>query len=340
MLKNKLFKSSLILALLTNVFGYSAASVQAQEEEDKILSFQAEAVHEGEAIEGGTVKYALVGDPFPGVLNNMYYTMGTDGAVVHFFNPGIYGYDENFTIDNSGFADIDFDPDNKQVTITIPEGTLWDDGEPLDIDDVIITYYTIGHPDYTGIRYGIAFSNVVGMEDYKNGDTDIISGLERIDDSTLRITYNEFTSSILQAGGGLSSYIEPEHIIKDIPVEELEDSDFVRQNPVGFGPFKVTSINPGESVTYEANEHYYKGELNVDGLTLEVVGNSHIVAELKAGNYDIASLPNDQYDTFSDATNFSIIGEESNFYNYIGFKMGTWDEEAGEVNFEEDRVVC
>lgn len=337
MRKSKLFKSSLVLSLLGSFAALSNVGVQAQDSE--ALSFESSVTHEGEAVEGGTVNYALVGDAFAGVFNNMYYTMGTDGTLIQFFNPGLYGYDENFTIDDSGFAEIEFDPDNSQVTISIPEDTLWDDGEPLDIDDVITPYYIVGHPDYTGIRYGIAFSNVAGMEDYKNGDTDTISGLERLDDYTLRITYNDFTSLIMQAGGGVSSYVEPEHILKDIPIAELEDSEFVRQKPVGFGPFKLNTITPGESVTFEANENYYKGRPHVDGLVVEVVGNAHIVAELKAGNYDIASLPSDQFETFQDASNFSIIGEEANFYNYIGFKMGTWDEEAGEVNFDPDKVV-
>ncbi|UUX33304.1 oligopeptide ABC transporter substrate-binding protein [Fundicoccus culcitae] len=334
MLKNKLFTSAIIASMLGGTL-----SVPISAQENDTISFESSVTHAGDPIEGGTVHYALVGEAFAGVFNNMYFSMGVDGLVVSFFNPGLYGYDENFTIDNSGFADIVFDPDNKQVTVTIPEGTFWDDGEPLDIDDVIVPYYIVGHPDYTGVRYGIAFSNVVGMDEYNSGDTEDIAGLERIDDYTLRITYKDFTSSILQSGGGLSAYVEPEHILKDIPIAELEDSDQVRQNPVGFGPFKLVSIIPSESVTFEANEHYYKGKPNVDALVVDVVNPSQIVAELKAGNYDIATLPSDQFETFQDATNFTILGQEANFYNYIGFKMGVWDEAAGEVAYDPNRVL-
>lgn len=337
MLKKKILKKSIVLSLLAPAVGASVRPIMAQEDEP--IRFDSSVTHEGEAVEGGVVRVALVGDAFAGIFNSMYYTMSADGSVISYFNPGLYGYDENFSIDNSGFADVEFDPDNNQVTVSIPEDTLWDDGEPLDIDDVIFPYYLVGHPDYDGIRYGIAFSNVVGLEEYKNGETDTISGLERVDDYTLKITFKDFTSSILQAGGGLSSYVEPEHVLKDIPIAELIDSDPVRQNPVGFGPFKFVSSVPGEAVTFEANENYYKGRPNVDGLVLEVVNATNIIAELKAGNYDISTLPSDQFDTFKDATNFSIIGEESNSYSYIGFKMGVWDEEAGEVAYDEDRIV-
>lgn len=314
--------------------------VSAQEEsEDGVLNFETAVTHEGEAIEGGTLRYALVGDPFAGVLNNLLYTGNPDANIIGFFNEGLYGYDSSFAIDNSGFADIEFDVDNKQVTISIPEGTSWDDGEPLTIDDVIFPYYVVGHPDYTGVRYGSDFENVVGMAEYHAGEAEEISGLERIDDYTLRVTYINFNNSMLQAGGGVSSYVEPEHILGEVPVAELEDHEAVRTNPVGFGPFRVTSITPGEAVTYEANEYYYKGQPNIDNLVLEVVNATSIVAELKAGNYDLATLPADQYDTYKDATNFSVIGQISNAYTYIGFKQGSWDAEAGEVVPDETKVT-
>ncbi|MGX7104001.1 oligopeptide ABC transporter substrate-binding protein [Globicatella sanguinis] len=282
--------------------------------------------NDAEEIEGGTLRYALVGDPFSGVLNNMLYEGNPDATIIGFFNEGLYGYDENFTIDDSGFAKVDFDVENKQVTITIPEGQKWDDGEDLTIDDVIWPYYVVGHPDYQGIRYGEDFENVVGMKEYHEGSAEEISGLERVDDYTLKVTYNQFPNSMLQAGGGISSYIQPEHVFKDIPVGELLDSEPVRTKPVGFGPFRVTSITPGEAVTYEANEYYWRGRTKIDGVQLEVVNQSTAIAEMQAGNYDIASLPADSYDSYKDSENFTVLGDVQNAYTYIGFKLGKLED--------------
>ena len=292
--------------------------------------------NDAEEIEGGTLRYALVGDPFAGVLNNMLYDGNPDATIIGFFNEGLYGYDENFTIDDSGFAKVDFDVENKQVTITIPEGQKWDDGEDLTIDDVIWPYYVVGHPDYQGIRYGEDFENVVGMKEYHEGSAEEISGLERVDDYTLKVTYNQFPNSMLQAGGGISSYIEPEHVFKDIPIGELLDSEPVRTKPVGFGPFRVTSITPGEAVTYEANEYYWRGRTKIDGVQLEVVNQSTAIAEMQAGNYDIASLPADSYDSYKDSENFTVLGDVQNAYTYIGFKLGKLD---GDENVPDESLV-
>ena len=333
--------TTLAMTFASTLVGPTTQLVSAQEEgEDGVLEFETLVQNEGEPIEGGTLNYALVSDStFSGVLNNMLYTGQPDGEIISFFNPGLYGYDENFTIDNSGFADIEMDPENSQVTITIPEGHTWHDGEEITIDDVIFPYYVIGNPDYTGIRYGSDFQNVAGMEEYHNGDAEEISGLERVDDYTLTVTYNTFNNSMLQAGGGVSSYIEPEHLLGEVPVAEFEDSEYVRTNPVGFGPFKVESITPGEAVTLTAFDEYYDGRPNIDEMIIEVVNPSTIVSELKAGNYDIASLPADQYETYSDATNFTPVGFLENAITYIGFKQGTWDEENGEVVPDPERVT-
>lgn len=340
MMKKRLKQS--IAMSFASIFILSVAgptSSQSVLAEEGYIDFESQVTNEGEAIEGGTLKYALVGDPFEGILNSVLYTNQSDSTIISFFNEGIMGYDSSFYMDDSGFADFELNKDEKSVTITIPKDAKWSDGQAITIDDVILPYYIIGSPDYTGLRYGKRFENVVGMKDYHEGKTEEISGLERVDDHTLKVHYETFNNSMKIAGGSIASYIEPSHILKDIPVSELEDSEYVRSKPVGFGPFKVENIVPGESVTMVANEHYYKGKPKIERIQIDVVNPSSAVAEMMAGNYDMAQLPSDQYATFKDAKNFKTIGVLENSYNYIGFKTGTMDPEEGEVKMDESKPV-
>ncbi|MBG9982275.1 oligopeptide ABC transporter substrate-binding protein [Aerococcaceae bacterium DSM 111020] len=340
---NKRLKKMFITSSALAIFAATANPlfVQAQEtNEDGIVEFESQVTHDGEAIEGGTLRYALNSDSnFEGLLNNMFYSSAYDASVIGLFAESLYGYDENYVIDNSGFADVEFDQEGKSVTITIPEGVKWHDGEDVTIDDAIFPYYVIGHPDYTGVRYSEDFMNVVGMEEYHAGEAEEISGLDRIDDYTLKINYKNFPNSMLQAGGGVGSYIEPEHVFEGIEVKDMENSDPVRKNPIGFGAFKVEQITPGEAVTYTRFDDYYKGQPKIEKIELEVVNPSTIVTEMNNGNYDIASLPADQFDTFADASNYTVLGVPDNAYTYIGFKMGTWNDEEGKVNYDPERVV-
>lgn len=296
--------------------------------------------HDGDPIEGGTLHYAIIGEQFAGVLNSMFNIGGADSTIIKLINPGLIGYDEGFAIDNSGLADVDFDIENNQVTLSIPEGLYWDDGEPMTIDDAIFPYYVVGHPDYTGIRYGEDYINIIGMEAYHAGETDTIEGIQRVDDYTMTISYKKLTNSVLQVGGTLSLYIEPEHAFEGIEVADMEDSEPVRIQPVGFGPFKFESMVPGESVVLVANEHYYKGEVPIDRVIIDMVSSANIVPELRYGNYDIVHLQVDQYEEFKDLDNVTFLANLNNSYSYVGFKMGTWDDEKGEVNYEPDRVTA
>ncbi len=331
------FKKAMIL-LASSVLLASTVPATLKAEED-LKTYPETVQNEGEAIKGGTLKVALGGDSFAGVLNSLYYMTGPDYNLIRYMNPGLYGSDENSVIDESGFAKVDIDYDNKQVTITIPQDQKWDDGEPITIDDVMLPYYIVGHPDYTGPRYGENVELVEGMADYHAGKTEEISGLERVDDHTLTIHYTGLNPSVNIESSIILNYMEPSHLLKDIPVAELEDNEYVRQHPVGFGPFKFDSMVPGESVTYVANPYYYKGQPKVDKLVVQTVGSDKIVAEMKAGHFDIAALPTKAFDEYKDADNFDLLGSMSNIYSFIGFKMGTWDDEKNEVNYDPDRIV-
>ncbi|MCW6667175.1 oligopeptide ABC transporter substrate-binding protein [Aerococcaceae bacterium NML190938] len=330
---------SLVAATLTlgaALFTPLASVAQAQVKLEETID-----TPDAKAIEGGTLKVALVGTAFEGLLNNMVSTSNPDSQVISFFHDDLFGYDADYIINDSGFAKLELDKDKKQATIKIPEGHKWDDGEPITIDDVIFPYYVIGHKDYTGVRYNEQFTNVVGMDEYHEGKVDTISGLERVDDYTLRINYITFPSSMVIVNGGVATYIQPEHVLKDVPVKDLESAEAVRQKPVGFGPFKVESIVPGEAVTYVANEHYWRGKPKIDKVLLEVVSPETAPEEMKAGRYDIGlSFPSDTYDTYKDATNFKVLGRLQNVINYIGFKLGKWNEEKYAVEMDDTKVLA
>ncbi|MDO4432450.1 MAG: oligopeptide ABC transporter substrate-binding protein [Aerococcaceae bacterium] len=334
-MKKSLKKSLLTFAatLLAGTATFAPVATFAQSE----AKLPASVSNEGEAVEGATFKYAMGGANFKGQLNNLSASDTYDMTITNFFNPGLYGHDENFRIDDSGFAKLAFDKDKKTVTITIPKDAKWDDGQPITIDDVIFPYYVVGHKDYPGVRYDEAFTNVVGMAEYHEGKAEEITGLKRIDDYTLEITYLEFTPSLYIAGGGVSTYIEPKHAFEGVEVKDLESAEVVTKKPVGFGPFKVKSITPGESVSFEPNEYYYKGKVGFN-LDVEMVSEATIIEEMKAGRYDYAALPTDKYDTYKDSENFSVIGIVQNTLNYVGFNYGVKAEDGTRTPYAESPV--
>lgn len=298
--------------------------------------------NEGEAIDGGTLQVGLVTDsPFQGIFSWEFYEDAYDFEIMQFGFDSLFGTDDDFQIDDSGKATLELDQENNKATITLKEGLKWSDGEPLTAEDVIYSYEVIGHPDYTGIRYDGTFQNVVGMAEYHSGEADTISGITQVDDVTVEIEFQEVSPSMLQAGGGVWSYAMPKHYLEDVPVAELASSEKIRSTPVGDGPFRITKVTPGESVEYEANEYYWQGEPKLDNVVVEVVPSSSVVPALQNGKYDVAlSMPTDLYESYAELPGYTLLGREQLSYTYIGFKLGKWDSEAGEVVYDEDAKMA
>ena len=327
-----LFSATTALTLAACGGNNSSSSTTSTEAGTAKTKYASEVTHEGTPIKGGTLKYAIVSSsPFSGIFADELSQVTTDSTIGGLIDESMFEYDENRKLTNTGLASIEFDVENKTATVTLNSKEYkWSDGQPVTIDDYIFAYQAIGNKDYTGVRYDGDFKNVVGMEEYHNGKADSVSGLEKVDDYTVKIHFKEMSPSMQLAGGSVCAYIMPKHIFKDIPEKEWEKSDYVRGTKfVGLGQFKIESIIPGESVTLVPNEHYYKGVAKVDKVVMEVVSPDNIVSEMKAGNYDIATMPNSQYDSYKDLTNVTLLSAEESAYEYIGFHLGKYDEETG-----------
>ncbi|WAA11781.1 oligopeptide ABC transporter substrate-binding protein [Fervidibacillus halotolerans] len=279
-------------------------------------------------IEGGTLNYGLVSSsPFEGTLDWQFYQGAPDAEILSFFSEPIFGYDEYYRMSNEVESAAKFEllDDGKKIKVMIQDGVYWHDGKPLKAEDYAYSFEIIGHPDYTGVRYGDAIiQSIVGMKEYHAGEVDSISGIEIIDDKTLTIEFEKANPSLLT---GLWPYAAPKHHYGDVPIKDLATSDKIHIDVIGFGPFKVNNIVPGESVEFVAFENYYGGKPKLDSIILKVVDPSKVKKELENGSIDIAEFPTDQYDPAYEPTNFQFLATMDNAYTYIGFKLGRWDAE-------------
>ncbi|MDQ0352606.1 peptide/nickel transport system substrate-binding protein [Alkalibacillus filiformis] len=315
---------------------------EAVDPEDQIYDiddFSTAVSNDGDPIDGGSLNYGLVSDTvFEGTLNFNFYGGTPDFEILQWIDEALLSMDENYTYTQDGAATFEADQENNSITFTIRDDVQWHDGEELTAEDWVFSYEVIADPEYTGVRYGTAgFTLIEGIEQYREGETDSIPGIEIHDEKSFTINYERLTPSLLT--GGVWTYALPKHIFGDIPVAEMEESDAVRQEPIGIGPFMVDSIVPGESVSLVKNENYWRGEPNLDEVTVRVINPSVVVQELETGGVDlVSSFPVDQYPENSQMENVEFLGQIDMAYTYIGFKLGDWDEEASKVNYMPDEM--
>ncbi|MEN2767189.1 oligopeptide ABC transporter substrate-binding protein [Ornithinibacillus xuwenensis] len=309
----------------------SGEKAQSEDGLFNIEDFSMTATNDGEPIEDGTLTYGIVSDTvFEGTFNFNFYSGAPDYEVIAWFDEPLFDSDANYAYTQDGAATWEVDESGKVYTLKIKDGVNWHDGEPVTAEDWLFAHEVIGHPDYVGIRYGSDFENIEGMVEYHDGEADTISGIEVVDEKTLQITFKEGGPSLTT--GGIWPYALPKHIFGEMEVANMMESDAVRKNPIGFGPYKVESIVPGESVVLTKNEDYWRGEPALDQVTVKVVSPSTVVQELKTGGVDMVdSFPTDQFVDNADMENVEFLGQVDNAYTYIGFKLGKWDAEASEV---------
>ena len=297
------------------------------------IKFMTETQNNGNAVPGAVLSVAMVKDsPLVGIFNQAMYKDGYDGGIIDWFlGSYILDIDENFEVTDTGIATLSVDPENKKATIKIKDGMKWSDGQPIVADDIIYTYEVIGNKEYTGVRYSDESAKIVGMEDYKAGKASTISGIKKIDDKTVEISFKEMGQGIYTVGNGLERYAMPKHYLKDVPIKDLEKSEKIRSKVVVAGPYTISSIVPGESIELKGNPYYFKGKPKTDKVTIQVVNSQTITAAMKSGKYDIVlDIPTELYKTYKDLDNIDTLGRQELYYSYLGFKMGKYDKAKGE----------
>ncbi|ABY41835.1 oligopeptide ABC transporter substrate-binding protein [Bacillus mycoides] len=286
-------------------------------------------------IKDGSLTYGLVSNtPFEGLLNFAVYEGDPDNQVLTIFDESLLSNDKNWEYTNDGAATYELSEDKKTITLKIKDNVKWHDGNPVTAEDLEYSYLVIGSKLYAGSRYDSQMQMIEGMEDYHNGKSEKISGIKVTDPKTISITFKEPNPSVKT---GLWTYPLHKKYLGDVPIDKLAESDKIRKNPIGFGPFKVKKITPGESVEFERFDDYYGGKPKLKSMVLKVVNPSVVNASLKNGDIDIAEVSADQYPNVSQLKNAQLLGKTDLYYSYIGFKLGHMDKEKEEVVMDKDK---
>ncbi|API94241.1 MULTISPECIES: oligopeptide ABC transporter substrate-binding protein [unclassified Virgibacillus] len=284
----------------------------------------------GEPKKGGTVTFAFT-QPFQGLLDRGFYEGEDDEKILRFITDSLVDTNDELQPE-PGMADFEVDKEKNTVTFTLKDGITWHDGEPLTTEDVAYAYEVIAHPDYEGMRY-TNVNMIEGVEAYNKGKVDSISGIEIVDEKTIVLTLTDVAPNTIS---NLWSSPMPKHHYEGIEVADLPESDAVRKNPIGTGPFKVKNIVPGEMVEMEKYADYWQGEPYLDGVVYKVIDASVATGSLKNGEIDIMQAPSSQYPEIKKLDNVEAIEEPALSFNYIGFKLGHWDAEKG-VNVMDNK---
>ena len=294
---------------------------------------------DAEAVQVDTLKVAIVSDsPFKGIFNGFLYSDAIDNRFMKYTMNGAFPIDDDLKLildSDETPIKVTINPEEKTVTYKINPNFKWSNGDPVTTKDIVKTYEIFANQDYIVSSKSLRFSKnrkaIVGIEEYNEGKADKISGLEVIDDSTMKIHLKEVTPSTYWGGNFAGELINAKQF-EGIPMDKIAESDALRKNPLSYGPYVIKQIIQGEKVVFEANPYYYKGEPKIKRIEMEVLPSSQQVAAMKAGKYDIIfGASNDVFPEVEKLDNINIVTKKASYMNYIAFKLGKWDAEKNEV---------
>lgn len=184
-----------------------------------------------------------------------------------------------------------------KYTFKLKTGVTWHDGKPLTADDVKFTFDTLLNP---AVNASI------------RGPISSIKSVEVPDPQT--VVFNlKYPFAPLPVMLGYNQAIVPKHLLEGQDLNQ--PTDFLRA-PVGSGPFKFKTLSQGSYLEVSANEAYFGGRPNLDGIIFQVISDGNArVAQVRSGDIDFTVIDPPQVDSVSNDPNLKVVNAtQVNYY--------------------------
>ena len=249
----------------------------------------------------------------------IYYSSAYDGHVVELmFDPLITNDEEGNYIPHVA-KDWEISEDGKTITFHMRDDVKFWDGTPLTAYDVEFTYLAMADPNYDG-RYYSMVSDIVGYEEYAQGDATSLEGIKVIDDYTISFTFKEEQAINLSNCG---MFIMPKHYY-GFEKGDIETLKSKMLQPLGSGGYKFVEFEPGQYVQFEANPDYFLGSPKIKNLIVKFVTPDTQMAELETGSVDVLDSVTNTVENLETMERMGFVKLNSylnNGYSFLGFNL-------------------
>lgn len=182
----------------------------------------------------------------------------------------------------------------KVWTVTLREGVLWQDGQPLTSDDVAFSY------DYYKKQEGAS-----GRYAHHVSDVPAYDRAEVIDKKTVKL-YFAAPAPQFKIMPGADLPIIARHIFEGV----ADPGKATTNLPTGTGPFRLVEIVPDQRYKLEANEKYFKGKPRIDRLELVVIKDpGGAFTALRTGDVDMVerNVPGELVDQLKGTSGIGVV---------------------------------
>ncbi|MBB4277285.1 extracellular solute-binding protein [Rhizobium mongolense] len=247
---------------------------------------------------GGKITYGVVGtfdnlNPF--ILKSMRTTArgmwDPDYGNLVYESLLLRSRDEPFTLYGLLAETVEWDEDRTFIQFNLNPKARWSDGQPVTAEDVMFSFELLRD------KGRVPFANRLNL----------VSKMEKIGERSVRFTFNDKADRETPMIFGLFPVL-PKHAIDP---ETFDRTSLVP--PLGSGPYKIKTVKPGESITYERDPNYWGKNIpskvgmdNYDQITVQYfLQDTTLFEAFKKGDVDV--YPDGSPGHWATAYNFPAV---------------------------------
>jgi len=217
-------------------------------------------------------------------------------------------YDENFEPVPALARSWEVNPDTTLLTFHLRDDVFWHDGVKTTAHDLALAYERATDPQ-TG------FPNTAFWTHYGRG--------EAVDSFTFRVEMRPH-AEFMDPWRTFSAV--PAHVLGDVPPAQIRQHPFSTRQPLGNGPFRFVSREPGQSWTFEANPAFpadLGGRPYLDRIVYRAIPEpATLLTELLTGRIDfLVAPPPEQGQRIESDPNTRLINYMDRSFVLIGWNQ-------------------
>jgi len=203
--------------------------------------------------------------------------------------------------------------DGRAYTFHLRQGVKFHSGSEVNAADFKYSWERACDPSTGSGTAATYLGDIVGAKEMLAGEVADISGVEVIDEYTLRVTIDASKAYFLDKLAYPTAFV--------VDSANVESGQYWWLEPDGTGPFELKSWTPGQQLVLERSETYYGEPARLRSIIFSLTATDPM-ALYETGQIDVAPVYLDYIDAVTDETNpFHLelaVTPELSLY-YIGF---------------------
>ncbi len=238
--------------------------------------------------------------------------IGSHTYILHIFS-GLVTFDQNLNLMPDIAEMWTSSSDSTVYTFYLRQGIKFHDGKEVKAADFKYSWERACRPETHSPTAATYLADIVGTKEMLAGQAEEISGVEVLDEHTLKVTLEAPKAYFVAE---LSYPVA--FVVDKTNVESGEDW---WHQPNGTGPFKLREWTPKERIVLERNEFYYRDKAKVSYILFNLSGGISM-SMYENNEIDIAQVSLAYLERVSDVTNplhSQLIEMPELSLSYIGF---------------------